>query len=156
VSAGIGEQSRSRYRLLLVALGIVWLILAAVLSLYWRQMGSQVEVTWETATEQGTAGFRLYRSEEKDGDYEAVEEDHFVESRGDAMIGAAYSYIDDQVESGKTYYYVLEEIEADGSRRRYEEDLLTYETGGAAWWRGVLIVFCCVMGAGMLFAGLKS
>ena len=139
-----------------MALGIVWLIIAAALPVYWRQVGTRVEVTWETATEQGTAGFRLYRSEEENGEYEPVEEDHFVESRGGPMSGATYSYIDHQVEDAKTYYYLLEEIELDGSRQRYEEDLLKYQTGGRHGWRVILIIICCVMGAGMLFAGLKK
>ena len=156
MTASSDEQSRSGYRPLLVALGIVWLILAAALPVYWRQVGCRVEVTWETATEQGTAGFRLYRSEEENGVFVAVEEDHFVESRGGSMSGATYSYIDDQVEDGKTYYYLLEEIESDGSRHRYEGDLLEYQTGGNSWWRVVLIALCGVMGAGMLYAGLKK
>ena len=148
-------QNQGRYRLLVITLGLLWLLLAAGLWIYWEQTASRIEVTWETATEQGTAGFRLYRREEENGEFVPVNEDQFVESRGGPSSGAAYNYLDDQVEAGKTYFYLLEEIESDGSRHRYEEDLLEYQVADTTWARLVVIALCCVLGAGMLFAGLR-
>ena len=112
-----GQRSGS-HRLLITALGLLWFIVAAALWISWERTGPRVDVTWETATEQGTAGFRLYRREGENGDFLPVSEDHFVQSLGGPTSGASYSYSDDQVEAGKTYYYQLEEIEADGTRLR--------------------------------------
>ena len=148
-------QNRGRYRLFVLTLGFLWLVLAAGLGLYWEQTASRVEVTWETATEQGTAGFRLYRREGEQGEFVAVSEDQFVPSRGGPNSGAAYNYLDDQVEAGKTYFYLLEEIEADGSRRRYEDDLLEYQVADTSRARVAVIALCCILGTGMLIAGLR-
>jgi hypothetical protein len=140
---------------LVKALGLLWFIAAAALWIYWEQTGPRVEVTWETATEQGTAGFRLYRREGENGEFAAVSADHFVQSLGGPTSGAQYHYSDNQVEAGKTYFYLLEEIEADGSRHRYTDDLLEYQVQDTTWLRVALIVLCCLVGAGMLLAGLR-
>lgn len=152
----IEGKSRSSYRLWVSALGLLWFIAAAVLWINWERAGPRVDVTWETATEQGTAGFRLYRREGENGEFALVSVDHFVQSLGGPTSGAQYRYRDEQVEAGKTYFYLLEEIEADGSRHRYMDDLLEYQVQDTNWLRVALIVLCCFAGVGMLFAGLRA
>jgi hypothetical protein len=147
------KPGRVRYRLLIITLAVLWLILAAVLWAYWGNYASRVEVTWETATEQQTAGFALYRREGENGEFLLVSKDHFIPSRGGPTSGAAYRYLDEQVEAGKTYYYLLEEIEVDGSRKRLDDDLLKYRVADNELLRTAVIIFCCILGAGMLFAG---
>jgi hypothetical protein len=149
------RKSKGNQRLFITALGILWFIVAAALWINWERTGPRVDVTWETATEQGTAGFRLYRREGENGEFVPVSADHFVQNLGGPTSGATYRYRDDQVEAGKTYFYLLEEIEADGSRHRYVNELLEYQVQDTIWWHAALIVLCCLAGAGMLFAGLR-
>ena len=79
-----------------------------------------------------------------------------IESQGGPVSGANYAYTDNDVEAGKTYFYVLEEIETDGSRQRYEDDLIESQVAGAGEWMILLIAVCTVMGIAMLFSGLKE
>jgi hypothetical protein len=147
------RSGRNRYRLLISALGFLWFVLAIALWGYWGKYASNVEVTWETATEQETAGFALYRREGEVGEFIPVREDHFVESRGGPTNGATYRYLDEQVEAGKTYYYLLEEIEMDGSRQRFDDELLEYTVVDNTRLRTAVIVICCILGTGLLYAG---
>ncbi len=149
-------KSRSRYWQLLVGLGLLWLFLAAALLVYQQLTPARVEITWETATEQNTAGFRLYRSQNEDGEFTLLNEDTIVESRGGPVSGATYVYTDYAVEAGETYFYVLEEIESNGAQRRYEDDLFEYQVPGRSQWIWVLIIVCGVVGAEMLYAGIKE
>ena len=141
---------------LLLAIGILWLLLGAALLIYWQRTPASVEITWETATEQDTVGFSLYRSQEREGEYTPINEDDFIESRGTAVSGAKYSYVDEDVNAGDTYFYVLEEIEADGSRRRYEDDIFEYQVPRAGDWIIWLVILCAVMGAAMIYAGIRE
>jgi hypothetical protein len=147
------RPGREHYRLLVTALSVLWFVLAVALWAYWGKFASRVEVTWETATEQKTAGFALYRREGERGEFVPVSENHFVESRGGPTSGATYSYLDERVEAGKTYFYLLEEIELDGSRRRFDDDLLEFQVVDSIWQRTAVIAFCCFLGAVMLLAG---
>jgi hypothetical protein len=154
VDANHELQPRSRSWQLLLAIGVLWILLAGALLIYWQRTSARVEITWETATEQGTVGFSLYRSLERDGDYVPINEDDFIESRGSAVSGAKYSYVDEDVDAGNTYFYVLEEIESDGSRRRYEDDIFEYQVPRAGDWIIWLIVICTIMGVAMIYAGI--
>lgn len=156
MSTAVGGQNQERNWQLLVAIGLLWLLLAAALFVYWQRTPPRVEITWETATEQGTVGFSLYRSQTRDGEFELVNKDDFIESRGSPVSGASYSYTDEDVEAGKTYFYVLEEIESDGSRRRYEDDLFEYEVPMSGDWLVLLIGVCGIMGLAMLYAGYRE
>jgi len=141
---------------LLLAIGILWLLLGASLLIYWQRTPASVEITWETATEQDTVGFSLYRSQEREGEYTPINEDDFIESRGTAVSGAKYSYVDEDVNAGDTYFYVLEEIESDGGRRRYEDDIFEYQVPRAADWIIWLVILCVIMGAAMIYAGIRE
>jgi hypothetical protein len=155
VKQTLERPGRDRYRLLVTALGGLWLVLALALWGYWGKYASRVEVTWETATELETAGFALYRREGDLGEFVPVSEDYFMESRGGPTNGATYRYLDDQVEEGKTYFYLLEEIESDGSRQRFDDDLLEYTLVDNKWPRTAVIVLCCLFGTGLLFASKR-
>ncbi len=77
-----------------------------------------IEIFWETATEIGTLGFQLWRSTEKDGDYERVPGSFTRSAAVMEAMGAQYSFTDcDAVLDGKTlYYYKLEEIDVDNTK----------------------------------------
>ena len=66
----------------------------------------RVQLDWETATEIDHAGFFLSRSTEASGGFVHIGE--FIPAQGDSITGAYYSYIDNEVTNGISYYYILE------------------------------------------------
>lgn len=149
-------ESRRRHGATLIGIGALWLLLATLLAGYQLLSPPRVEITWETATEQNTAGFNLYRSTSRDGDFVLVNEGEFIPSEGSAVSGASYSYSDMAVEPGQTYVYVLEEIETDGSSLRYEDDLFEYAVPAYTWWLVLLTIASFVAGVAMIVAGLRE
>lgn len=147
---------KSHYRLFLIAVGILWLLLAATLLVYQVIYPAKVEVAWETATEQRTAGFNLYRSSDSEEGFSLANKDQIIESQGDTVSGASYTFIDSEVKRGKTYTYILEEIELDGSRNRFNDEILEYYVPEYAWWMVGLAIFSGLCGLGMLLSGLKE
>lgn len=141
---------------LLIFIGVLWLLLAAALLIYQLAVPPRVEITWETATEQNTVGFNLYRSLTPDGSYTLVNEGHFIASEGSPVSGASYTYTDRNVSTAQTYYYVLEEIESDGSSIRYEDDLFEYRVPGLTWWLTLLTITAAVIGLGMIYVGVQE
>jgi len=75
-----------------------------------------VLLEWKTASEIDNAGFHIWRSEEKDGEYIKIT-DSLILAEGDA---STYTFIDENVKDGVTYYYKLEDIDIfDVSTFRY-------------------------------------
>ncbi|MFZ2631076.1 MAG: LamG-like jellyroll fold domain-containing protein [Desulfosalsimonadaceae bacterium] len=75
-----------------------------------------VDISWETATEINTAGFYVWRSDNPLTGFVRLD-NSFVSSRSVAeTMGAKYTFRDCGVDftGGKTYYYIIEEIEIDG------------------------------------------
>jgi hypothetical protein len=140
----------------MIAIGFLWLLLAASLLIYREMTPPRVEITWETATEQGTAGFNLYRSSTRDGEYELINEGDFIESKGSPVSGAEYNYVDEDVAVENVYFYVLEEIETDGTQLRYDDDIFEYVVPGSPAWLLILIGICSLLGAVILFIGFKE
>ena len=70
-------------------------------------------VEWETASENNTAGFHLWRSETLGGGYARITE-YLIPAEGGPSWGAEYEYEDLDVVSGRTYYYELEDIDYGG------------------------------------------
>lgn len=96
----------------------------------WRDYTrGEVVVEWTTASELSTAGFNLYRSDLVDGTYIKINTE-LIPASPDPLTGGKYSYIDDQVKAGAMYYYKLEDIEFDGSARRYGPIEVEAKRGG--------------------------
>ena len=74
-----------------------------------------VTLAWKTASEIENAGFNLYRSESKQGNYIKINE-QLIPAKGSAVQGADYIFIDKNVKNGRTYYYKLEDIDTAGKR----------------------------------------
>lgn len=138
--------------LAIVLLGIMWIILALVIAALQFVVSPKIEIEWQTETEIDTAGFNIYRSETADGEYVRIN-DQIIPSQSDAVSGASYMFTDYGVERGRTYYYQLEDIEYDNSTRRHET--LTGEVTGLNWWTVPLAVFSGIVGAIMIFSGLR-
>jgi hypothetical protein len=87
---------------------------AAVGLLYFKATAGSdtILVEWETATEQNTSAFNLYRSEDSGSRGQQI--GGMFPARGDGITGAKYSYPDTGVTKGVRYYYSLEEIPSSG------------------------------------------
>ena len=59
-------------------------------------------VEWETETEFDIVGFNLLRSDQENGEYQVITD--LFEAQGSSSSGAAYSYTDEDLTNGFTYY----------------------------------------------------
>jgi hypothetical protein len=113
--------------------GYLWglIILAMVTGYYaWRDYTkAEVVVEWSTASELSTVGFNLYRSDLIDGSYVKVN-DELIPASPDPLIGGKYTFNDERVSAGETYYYQLEEVESDGNTSRYGPIEVNAQRGG--------------------------
>jgi hypothetical protein len=75
-------------------------------------------VEWATASELETVGYNLLRSEDENGPFSQIN-DYPITSSEDPLIGGEYTYEDADVIAGKTYYYILEEIEISGGKNQH-------------------------------------
>ena len=76
-----------------------------------------VVLKWRSETEVNNVGFAVYRSETKDGNYTKV---GFIDGAGNSAMPIDYEFIDKKAESGKAYFYYLEDIDISGERNRSE------------------------------------
>ncbi len=142
------RQSKS----VIIGLGIMWILLALVILALQFALPAKIEIEWETETEINTAGFNIYRSESKDGEFVRINE-QIIPSQSDAVSGATYIYTDNDVSRGTTYYYRLEDIEYDNSTQQH--DILTGEVNALNWWTLPLSLFSGIVGIIMVFSGLR-
>ncbi len=77
-----------------------------------------VIVEWATASELDTVGFNLLRAETPAGPFEQINE-ALIPSASDTLTGNSYSYKDTGAVAGKTYFYMLEEIESSGGTNQH-------------------------------------
>lgn len=67
-----------------------------------------VEVSWQTSNELGVRGFNIYRSLSPDGVKALLNPEPIPSLLGSQMGSASYSYLDNTVTPGVTYYYWVE------------------------------------------------
>jgi hypothetical protein len=73
-------------------------------------------LTWEARQEQETYGYLVYRSDRREGPFRRVNRDVVrVSAGGESHV---YSYVDETVAPGRTYYYYLESIGRGGTKSR--------------------------------------
>ncbi len=77
-----------------------------------------IRLAWQTATEQDTIGFRIYRSDS------AAPADWgqpltAQAAQGNAQQGATYEYVDTSITPGVRYYYLLEDLTASNTTNRW-------------------------------------
>jgi hypothetical protein len=76
--------------------------------------GSGVLVQWETAIEIDNVGFNLYRAQAPEGDWMRLNETLIPSQAPGSVFGATYTWFDENVQAGLTYYYKLEDVEVGG------------------------------------------
>ena len=83
--------------------------------LYFQAMPKPDSVTlvWATAQEIDTAGFNILRSDSQDGPFAKIN-DALIPGEGGPTQGAQYSYVDEGLETGATYWYQLEDVDVTG------------------------------------------
>ena len=123
----MNEQSAvSRYSHLALSCALIMLVVSGVWAgsaphaaasvglVYFKATpsGNSILLEWETATEQDTVAFNLYRSQDSSTKGQKIG-DTFP-AQGSGVGGAVYSYPDTDIVSGVRYYYSLEEIASGG------------------------------------------
>jgi hypothetical protein len=73
----------------------------------------RVILKWKTGAEIDTAGFRIWRSQAKEGPYQPITKS-IIPAKGSATRGAQYTFQDRSVKKGQSYYYELEDLDSDG------------------------------------------
>jgi len=79
-----------------------------------------VTVHWETASEIDNLGFNVYRSESEKGPWDKLNAD-LIPSQvpPGSPVGASYDFVDSKVEAGMTYFYMLEDIDLNGTATQH-------------------------------------
>jgi hypothetical protein len=91
------------------------------------QTGS-ILVAWETAMEIDTVGFNLYRAQSSSGNWVRLNAALIPSQSPGSVFGATYTWLDENVVSGITYYYKLEDVEVGGQRAFHGP--ITAQAGG--------------------------
>lgn len=130
---------------LVFVLGGVGLLLGTKTLLTMRQAFILIE--WSTASEIDTAGYNILRKEAWGETYTQLN-DRLIPAADDPLLGGDYSFEDHGVEAGKTYTYILEEIETTGTKN--QRGAIMQEAENNAWIDFVL------SGLSLLSAGIAA
>lgn len=71
-----------------------------------------IELTWSTASETNTLGYRILRSLEEQGVFNAIS--GLIRGAGTTVVPQTYSYVDRDVQTGVRYYYKLVDVDLSG------------------------------------------
>jgi hypothetical protein len=74
----------------------------------------KVIIEWSTASELDNAGFNIYRAG-ADGAYVQIN-DEIIPADGNSANGAAYQFVDNNVQNRQTYSYKLEDVDLNGAK----------------------------------------
>jgi hypothetical protein len=107
---------------------------------------AEVIIEWTTASELDTAGFNIYRSQQKTDPFILINQS-LIPPSNDPLTGGDYTYSDTNVTPGKIYYYQLEEIETNGSTTRFEPiEVLARGGGRIELTLGLILAFFGIIG----------
>jgi uncharacterized protein YjiK len=79
--------------------------------------GNHIWLEWTTESELENIGFEIYRSEKENGNYSIISsyiDNDELEGLGNSSTGHRYSYLDDSVIPGQTYWYKLADQDIHG------------------------------------------
>ncbi len=77
--------------------------------------GGMVVLNWVTQSETNNLGFYLYRSEQKNGNYQRVNST-LIPGAGNSERINHYTFTDDEIKVGKAYYYKLADVNYNGEQ----------------------------------------
>lgn len=147
----VSENNNSQR--LLIVIGLLWLLLAAAIIFTQLSGSTPIRIEWETETEINTAGFNVYRSDSIGGEYILLNET-LIPSVGNSFAGARYSFTDENVTTGKTYFYRLEDVELDNSTEQHEP--IEYSTPLVSWWVPVVAAMSILCGLFLIVKGVRT
>ena len=75
----------------------------------------RVSLKWVTQSEIDNQGFYLYRSNDKDGTYNQLSD--LIKGAGNSSSQITYTYVDESVFNGITYWYKLIDVDVNGVGR---------------------------------------
>ncbi|HEX8681846.1 MAG TPA: hypothetical protein VF707_05995 [Ardenticatenaceae bacterium] len=78
-----------------------------------------VLLRWETVSEQGNAGFHLWRGASSNAPEVTLTEALIPSEAQGSSEGFSYSWVDRDMQVGTTYYYWLEAVGTDGATQRF-------------------------------------
>lgn len=73
---------------------------------------------WSTASEVDNFGYDVYRGDGPDGPFTRITKQP-LPGAGTTDMPSKYSFVDTEIEAGKTYYYYVESISMGGVRERF-------------------------------------
>ncbi len=76
----------------------------------------KIVVRWTTESELDNAGFNVYRSESRDGEYKQVNAE-MIQGAGTTGERNAYDWVDASAKPGQVYYYQIEDVSFAGERQ---------------------------------------
>lgn len=79
-----------------------------------KNVCENVELSWETLSETGAAGYQIYRGESSAFAAASLLSENLITANGS---GGSYKFVDEAAKTGKTYTYWLVEVEHDGSQK---------------------------------------
>lgn len=145
------SKTKNRVGFVLPALGVAWLLLAALIIILQIGSAPTIEIAWVTATEFETAGFNVWRSDSPQGVFNKVN-DQLIPASPDAATGAEYRFVDEEIDRNKTYFYRLEDVAFD-NRTVQHEIISASATGTSPVLLGLAIV-CALVGAGLIVSSV--
>ncbi|MCE2400192.1 lamin tail domain-containing protein [Candidatus Poribacteria bacterium] len=77
----------------------------------------KVVIHWTTESELDNAGFNIYRSEARDGEYKQVNTAGLIEGAGTTGERTTYEWVDQTAKPGVVYYYQIEDVSFAGERQ---------------------------------------
>ena len=95
-----------------------------------KRSGSPIVITWVTQSEVNNAGFNIKRSDTKDGKFKTINS-VVIPGAGTTTKQRVYTYTDTTVKPKVIYYYQIESISVDGTRRILRTTHLRGNVGGA-------------------------
>jgi hypothetical protein len=115
----------------LAVLGIIWLCFALAILVSQLLIPPRIVLEWQTELEFETAGFNVYRAEATDGPFARVN-DALIPATNQAAEGASYRFEDLDVQSGRRYFYEIEDVSMDNSSVR--QQAIAAHASSLGWW----------------------
>jgi len=77
----------------------------------------QIKLQWRTESETDNAGFWIYRSSQRNGEFKRLNP-VLIRGAGTTAMVQTYTFTDNDVEDGISYFYYLEDVAFDGTRNK--------------------------------------